>query len=159
MSDASEQSPHDATDAGADGRKHHAGQDGAAPLYEQGLAVRTAVLGEEYVARSLAAADGFAQPFQEFMTAFCWGGVWTRPGLPLRTRSMLTLAMLTALSKPQEIATHVRGALNNGCTREEILEVVLQATVYCGVPAGVDAMRVAQRVVAESETTPRDERA
>ena len=120
------------------------------PLFDEGLEMRTAVLGKEYVTRSLESADGFSRPFQEFVTAYCWGSIWTRPGLPRKVRSLVTLAMLTALSKPKEIEAHVRGALTNGCAPEEIREVFLQATVYCGVPAGIDAMRVAQRVIAEN---------
>lgn len=117
--------------------------------YEEGLAVRKEVLGESYVGRSLANADDFSRPFQEFITRYCWGEVWSRPGLPRSVRSLLTLGMLTALAKPAEVETHVRGALNNGCSSDEIFEALLQATIYCGVPAGLDAMRVAQRVIAE----------
>jgi 4-carboxymuconolactone decarboxylase len=116
--------------------------------FEEGLAIRKAVLGEEYVDRALASADEFSRPFQEFVTEYCWGGPWTRPALDRKTRSMITLGILTALSKPKEIEIHVRGALNNGCTPDEIREVLLHATVYCGVPAGVDAMRAAQPVIA-----------
>lgn len=118
-------------------------------MYEAGLAVRREVLGEEYVDRALANADDFSLPFQEFITEHCWGDIWTRPGLPRQTRSLLNVAILTALSKPAELELHVRGALRNGCTREEIFETLLQATVYCGVPAGVEAMRAAQRALAE----------
>jgi 4-carboxymuconolactone decarboxylase len=116
--------------------------------FDEGLAIRRAVLGGEYVDRALASADEFSQPFQEFVTEYCWGGPWTRPALDRKTRSMITLGILTALSKPKEIETHVRGALNNGCTPDEIREVLLHATVYCGVPAGVDAVRAAQPVIA-----------
>lgn len=118
--------------------------------FEAGLAVRRAVLGDEYVDDVLAKADEFSRPFQELITGYCWGAIWTRPGLPRRTRSLVTLALLTALSKPDELRAHVRGALTNGCSPEEIREVLLQATVYCGVPAGVQAMRVAQQVIAAS---------
>jgi 4-carboxymuconolactone decarboxylase len=116
--------------------------------FEEGLAIRRAVLGDEYVDRALASADEFSRPFQEFVTEYCWGGPWTRQGLDRKTRSMITLGILTALSKSKEIETHVRGALNNGCTPDEIREVLLHATVYCGVPAGVDAVRAAQPVIA-----------
>ena len=114
--------------------------------YEQGLAVRREVLGAEYVDRALANADSFTRELQNFVTEWCWGGVWARPGLPRKTRSLLNLAMLTALNRPHEIKIHVRGALNNGVTREEITEVFLQAGVYAGVPAAVDACRAAKEV-------------
>ena len=114
--------------------------------YEQGLAVRREVLGAEYVDRALANADSFTRELQNFVTEWCWGGVWARPGLPRKTRSLLNLAMLTALNRPHEIKIHVRGALNNGVTREEITEVFLQAGVYAGVPAAVDAFRAAKEV-------------
>jgi 4-carboxymuconolactone decarboxylase len=118
-------------------------------LYDKGLAVRREVLGAEHVDRSLASADGFGKVLQDFVTEYCWGQVWTRPGLPRKTRSLLNLAMLTALNRPHEIKLHVRGALNNGVTREEIAEVFLQAGVYAGVPAAVDAFRTAREVFAE----------
>ena len=114
--------------------------------YEQGLAVRREVLGAEYVDRALANADSFTRELQNFVTEWCWGGVWARPGLPRKTRSLLNLAMLTALNRPHEIKIHVRGAINNGVTREEITEVFLQAGVYAGVPAAVDAFRAAKEV-------------
>ena len=117
--------------------------------YEEGLAVRKAVLGAEHVEKSLRAADEFTRPMQELVTEYCWGEIWTRPGLDRRTRSFLNLAMLTALNRPQEIKLHVRGALNNGLTREELMEVFLQSAIYCGVPAALDAMRVAKEVFAE----------
>lgn len=117
--------------------------------YEEGLAVRRAVLGTEYVDKSLRSADEFTRPMQELVTEYCWGEIWTRPGLDRRTRSFLNLAMLTALNRPHEIKLHVRGALNNGLTREELMEVFLQSAIYCGVPAALDAMRVAREVFAE----------
>ncbi len=117
--------------------------------YKKGLAVRKAVLGAEYVEKSLRSADEFTQPMQELVTEYCWGEIWTRPGLDRRTRSFLNLAMLTALNRPHEIKLHVRGALNNGLTREELMEVFLQSAIYCGVPAALDAMRVAKEVFAE----------
>ena len=117
--------------------------------YEEGLAVRKAVLGDEYVDKSLRSADDFTRPMQELVTEYCWGEIWTRPGLDRRTRSFLNLAMLTALNRPHEIKLHVRGALNNGLTREELMEVFLQSAIYCGVPAALDAMRVAKEIFAE----------
>jgi 4-carboxymuconolactone decarboxylase len=120
--------------------------------YEEGLAVRRAVLGSEYVDKSLRSADDFTRPIQELVTEYCWGEIWTRPGLDRRTRSLLNLAMLTALNRPHEIRLHVRGALNNGLTKEELLEVFLQSAIYCGVPAALDAMRVAKEVFAEIES-------
>jgi 4-carboxymuconolactone decarboxylase len=117
--------------------------------YEKGLAVRKAVLGAEHVEKSLRAADDFTRPMQELVTEYCWGEIWTRPGLDRRTRSFLNLAWLTALNRPHEIKLHVLGALNNGLTREELMEVFLQSAIYCGVPAALDAMRVAKEVFAE----------
>ena len=118
-----------------------------ADLFERGLAVRREVLGPEYVDGSLARADDFMMAFQNITTEMCWGYAWTRPGLDRRTRSMLNLAMLTALGKPAEIKLHVKGALTNGVTVDEIKEVLLHATVYCGIPAGLDAFKVAHEVL------------
>jgi len=117
--------------------------------YDDGLAVRRAVLGAEYVDRAVANADAFTQPLQDFVTEYCWGTVWTRPGLERKTRSMLNLAMLSALGRMHELKLHVRGALNNGVTREEIAEVLLQSGVYAGVPAAVEAFRNAKEVLDE----------
>jgi len=117
--------------------------------YEEGLAVRKAVLGAQYVDKSLQSADDFTQPMQELVTEYCWGEIWTRPGLDRRMRSILNLAMLTALNRPHEIKLHIRGALNNGVSREEMREVFLQCAIYCGVPAALDAMRIAKEVFAE----------
>jgi len=117
--------------------------------FEAGLTVRKAVLGAEYVEKSLRSADSFTQEMQELVTEYCWGEIWTRPGLDRRTRSFLNLAMLTALNRPHEIKLHVLGALNNGLTRDEIKEVFLQSAIYCGVPAALDAQRVAKEVFAE----------
>ena len=117
--------------------------------YKDGLAVRRAVLGAEYVDRAIASADSFTGELQHFVTEWCWGNVWTRPGLPRKTRSLLNLAMLAALNRPHEIRIHVRGALNNGVTREEIAEVFLQVGVYAGAPAAVDAFRSAKEVFDE----------
>jgi len=119
--------------------------------YEEGLAVRREVLGSDYVDRSIANADSFTREWQEFVTEWCWGGLWTRPGLPRKARSLVNLGMLAALNRPQEIKIHVRGALNNGVTREEIAEVFLQAAVYAGAPAGMDAFRAAKEVFDEMD--------
>ncbi len=122
-------------------------------LYEEGLAIRREVLGSEYVDRAIASADDFNRPLQELVTEYCWGAVWSRPGLDRRTRSMLNLAMLSALNRPHELRIHVAGALRNGCTPEEIREVLLQVGIYCGVPAAVDAFRVAREVLNEAAAT------
>jgi 4-carboxymuconolactone decarboxylase len=114
--------------------------------YEEGMAVRREVLGADYVDRAMASADQFTRVLYEFVTEWCWGAIWTRPGLSRKTRSLINLAMLTALNRPHEIKLHVRGALNNGVTREEMTEVFLQAGVYAGVPAAVDAFRAAKEV-------------
>jgi 4-carboxymuconolactone decarboxylase len=119
--------------------------------FEKGLAVRRAVLGDEYVNKSLANADEFSQPMQELVTEACWGTIWTRPGLPLKMRSLVNVALLAALNRPQEFKTHVRGALNNGCTAEEIQEVLLQVATYCGMPAGVDGFRNAAEIIRETK--------
>lgn len=118
------------------------------PNFAKGLEIRKAVLGTEYVETSLRNADAFSLPLQELVTSYCWGAVWGREGLSRKTRSLLNLAMLTALNRPHELKLHIKGALNNGCTREEIREVLLQAGVYCGVPAAVDAFRSAREVFA-----------
>ena len=117
--------------------------------YARGLAMRRAVLGDEHVDRSLREATDFSGPAQEFVTEFCWGDVWTRPGLDRRTRSLINLAMLTALNRKHEFRVHVRGAINNGATTDEIRETLLQAIVYCGAPAGLEAFREAQAVLDE----------
>ncbi len=117
--------------------------------YDQGMAIRRSVLGDDYVDRALKNADEFAQPLQELVTEVAWGSIWSRPGLPRKTRSLVVLGMLTALNRPHELKTHIRGALRNGCTKEEIQEVLLQAAVYCGAPAGVDAFRVAKEAFSD----------
>ena len=117
--------------------------------FDNGLKVRKEVLGEEYVENALKNVDDFNRPMQELVTEYCWGTIWTRDGLPKKTRSLLNLAMLTALNRPHEVKAHVRGALNNGCSRAEIMETFLQAAVYCGVPAGIDSFRTARAVFAE----------
>jgi 4-carboxymuconolactone decarboxylase len=120
-------------------------------MYEKGLAVRKEVLGSDYVERQLATADDFNKPLQDMLTEYCWGSVWGRPQLPRKTRSLLNLAMLSALNRPVEFKTHVKGALKNGCTKDEIREVLLQVAVYCGAPAGVEAFRLAREVFGEGE--------
>jgi 4-carboxymuconolactone decarboxylase len=117
--------------------------------YEKGLAIRTAVLGEQYVNNALKSADDFSRPMQDLVTEYCWGAVWGRGGLDRKTRSFLNLAMLSALNRPHELETHIRGALNNGISREQICEVFLQVAIYCGVPVGIDSVRAARRVFAE----------
>jgi 4-carboxymuconolactone decarboxylase len=119
-------------------------------MYEKGLAVRREVLGADYVDNAIRNADDFNRPLQELVTEYCWGAVWGRPGLPKKTRSMLNLAMLTALGRPHELKLHVKGALKNGVTREEIMEVLLQTGIYCGVPAAVDAFRTARDAFKEA---------
>ncbi|RNF39781.1 4-carboxymuconolactone decarboxylase [Planococcus salinus] len=119
--------------------------------FDEGLEIRKSVLGAEHVERSLSTADDFNMPMQELVTEYCWGEVWTRPGLSKRDRSLLNLAMLTALNRPHELKLHTRGALNNGVTKEEITEVFLQCAIYCGVPAGVDSFRNAKQVFDEME--------
>src|SRR5262245_4913448 len=118
-------------------------------LYKRGLEIRKAVLGKEYVEKSLAAADDFSRPMQELATEYCWGRVWSRRGLKRRDRSLINLAMISALNRPHELKIHVKGALNNGVTREEIREVLLQVAIYCGVPAGIDSVRIAREAFAE----------
>lgn len=117
--------------------------------YERGLAMRRKVLGDAYVDRSINSATSFNKPLQDYLTASCWGDVWTRPGLAPRDRSLINLAMITALNRPHELKIHVRGALNNGVTVEEISEVLLQTAVYCGAPAAIDAFRTAKDVIDE----------
>jgi 4-carboxymuconolactone decarboxylase len=116
---------------------------------EEGMDVRREVLGAEHVERSLQNATAFGRPIQELVTEYCWGAVWARDGLDRRTRSLLNLGMLTALNRRHELTVHLRGALNNGVTPEEIRETLLQATIYCGVPAGMEAFRAAEEVLAE----------
>ena len=118
-------------------------------IFAEGLKSRREVLGAEYVDKSLANANDFTMAFQRITTAWCWGYVWGRPGLDRRTRSLLNLAMLTALNRAAEIKLHVRGAINNGLTVDEIKEALLHATVYCGIPAGLDAFKAANEVLLE----------
>ena len=116
-------------------------------LFEEGLSVRREVLGRDYVDGGIERADDFMMAFQRITTEWCWGYAWTRPGLERKTRSMINLAMLTALGKPAELKLHVKGALTNGVTAEEIKEILLQATVYCGIPAGLEAFKAAHEVL------------
>ncbi len=115
--------------------------------YVQGMAARREVLGDEYVDKAIANATDFTKPLQDMVTENCWGEIWTRSALPKKIRSLNTIATLVALRLPSELKAHVRGGLRNGCTVEEIREVLLQATVYCGVPAGVEAFRAAADVI------------
>ena len=117
--------------------------------YERGLALRKAVLGKEYVERSLASADDFSRPMQDLSTEYCWGHVWTREGLSRRDRSLLNIGMISALNRPHELKLHVKAALTNGLSREEIREALLQVAIYCGVPAGLDSTRIAREAFAE----------
>lgn len=114
---------------------------------KQGVEMRRQVMGDAFVERALGNATEFSQPLQDFVNEHAWGSVWNREGLPLKTRSLITLAALTALKCPQELKGHVRGALNNGCTVEEIREALLHCAVYAGVPAAIDAFRAAQEVI------------
>lgn len=120
-------------------------------IYDKGLEIRREVLGRDYVDQAIAAADEFNQPMQDLVTEYCWGAVWGRPGLDRKTRSMINLAMLTALNRPHEIRLHLRGALNNGVSKAEIMEIFLQTAIYCGVPAAIDSFRVAREVFAEPD--------
>jgi 4-carboxymuconolactone decarboxylase len=117
--------------------------------FDKGMKLRKQVLGADYVERSMAGADEFSLAMQELATEYCWGYVWTRPGLALRDRSLINIAMISALNRPHELKLHVKAALNNGVTREEIREVLLQVAAYCGVPAGIDSTRIAREAFAE----------
>ena len=119
--------------------------------FDKGLAIRKAVLGEDYVTRSFESADDFNRPMQELVTEYCWGHVWGREGLPRKTRSIINLAMISALNRPHELKMHIKGALNNGLSKDEIREVFLQVAIYCGVPAAVDSFRIAREVVEEAD--------
>jgi 4-carboxymuconolactone decarboxylase len=118
-------------------------------LFEKGLSIRRAVLGADFVDNAIKGADDFSRPLQELVTEYCWGEVWGRPGLDRKTRSMLNLAMLSALNRPHEVKLHIRGAIANGMTKDEIKEVFLQVAIYCGVPAAVDSFRIAREVFKE----------
>lgn len=117
--------------------------------YEKGMAVRREVLGSDYVDRSVAKCTDFNREFQEFISRYAWGEIWTRPGLPRHTRSLVVIGMMVALNREAELRLHIRAAANNGVTREEIKETLLQAAVYCGVPAANSAFHVAEEVFAE----------
>jgi 4-carboxymuconolactone decarboxylase len=117
--------------------------------FDQGLKTRREVLGADYVDGAIRNADDFNMPMQELVTEYCWNSIWNRPGLDRRTRSMLNLAMITALNRPHELKLHVRGAINNGLAKNDIQEVFLQAAIYCGVPAAIDSFRVAKEVFKE----------
>jgi 4-carboxymuconolactone decarboxylase len=119
--------------------------------YDKGLTVRRAVLGDAHVDRALAKRDSFNEEFQELITRYAWGEIWTRPGLPRHTRSLITIAMMVALNRADEFRLHVRAAFNNGVTREQIKEVLLQAAIYCGVPAANTAFHLAEEVLAQME--------
>ena len=114
--------------------------------FEKGLKTRREVLGAEYVDNSLKAADDFNMPMQELVTEYCWNEIWNRPGLDRKTRSIINLAMLVALNRPHELKLHVRGAINNGLSKDDIQEVFLQTAIYCGVPAAIDSFRNAKEV-------------
>ncbi len=118
-------------------------------MWDKGLKLRREVLGAEYVDKSVANANDFTQAFQEITTEWCWGYAWSRPGLDKKTRSMLNLAMLTALNRAPELKLHVRGAITNGVSVDEIREILVHATIYCGVPAGLDAFKAANEVLTE----------
>ncbi len=118
-------------------------------LFDKGLQTRREVLGSAYVDEAIRNADDFSRPLQEFTTQYAWGDIWNRPGLDRKTRSLLNLAMLTALNRPHELRLHLRGALTNGATKDEIREVFLQAAIYCGVPASMDSFRTAREVFKE----------
>jgi 4-carboxymuconolactone decarboxylase len=118
-------------------------------LYEAGLAVRKEVVGADLVDATLASADEFTRPMQDFVTEFCWGAVWTRPGIDRRSRSILNIGMLAAANRPDELAGHIKGALTNGLSKQEIQELLLQISIYLGMPAGLGAFRVAKKVFDE----------
>jgi 4-carboxymuconolactone decarboxylase len=120
-------------------------------LYDIGLATRRKVLGDAHVDASLAAVTDFSRDIQEYVTQYCWGDVWNRPGLSLQERSLINLAMITALNRPHEFKAHVRGALNNGVTPDQIKEVLMQAAFYCGGPAALESFRLAAEVLAQLE--------
>lgn len=119
--------------------------------WRRGLAVRRQVLGDAYVDRAFEQADAFSRDWQDFVTEHAWGAAWARPGLPLKTRSMLNVAMLVALNRPHELEIHLRGALRNGVSDAEIREILIQCAVYCGAPAAMDGFRVARKVLAERD--------
>jgi 4-carboxymuconolactone decarboxylase len=117
--------------------------------YQRGLEIRSAVLGEAYVSKALAEADDFTEPLQDLVTEYCWGAVWGRDDLSRKTRSMLNLAMISVVNRPNELRTHIKAALTNGVSRDEIREIFLQVAIYAGVPAAVDSFRIAREAFAE----------
>lgn len=117
--------------------------------YEKGLEIRRATLGDEYVDKALANGDDFGRDYQELVTTYCWGEVWGREGLDRKTRSTINIAMIASLNRQHELAAHIRGAINNGLTPEDIKEILLQVGIYAGVPAMVDSFRVARTVLGE----------
>jgi 4-carboxymuconolactone decarboxylase len=125
-------------------------------MFEKGVANRKLVLGEGHVARKTSAVDDFSRPLNELGTRYCWGELWSRDGLPWKTRSLINVALLAALNRPNEFKLHVGGALRNGATKEEIQEVLLQIVIYCGLPAGSQAFRLAKEYFAENEAQPSD---
>lgn len=118
-------------------------------MFDKGLKIRKEVLGAEFVDKALASADDFNMPMQELATTYCWGECWGRPGLDKKQRSMINLAMISALNRPHELKIHVKGAIRNGLTKEEIREVLFQVAIYAGIPAGVDSFRIAKEALAE----------
>lgn len=127
------------------------GRDMDEETYRKGLRIRREVVGDEYVDAALANAGELGAPLQDLVTEYCWGAVWGRPGLERTTRSLINIAMISALNRPQELRTHIRGALRNGCTPEEIREVLVQVAAYCGFPAALDGFRTAQEVIAAAD--------
>ena len=118
-------------------------------VFEKGLKTRREVLGSEYVDNAIKNAGEFNMPMQELVTEYCWNDIWNRPGLDRRSRSMINLSMLTALNRPHELKLHLKGAINNGLTKDEIREILMQTAIYCGVPAAIDSFRCAKEVFAE----------
>ncbi len=133
-----------------------ANKDTLGDLFNRGLALRREVLGASYVDKSISSANDFMMAFQRITTEWCWGYAWARPGLDRKTRSLINLAMLTALNRAPEVKLHVRGALNNGVTVDQIKEVLIHATIYCGIPAGLDALNTANEVLKEMGAIPAD---
>jgi 4-carboxymuconolactone decarboxylase len=124
-------------------------QETHAATWQRGLDTRKAVLGTEHVERSMNGVSEFARPMQDLVTEYCWGAIWTREGIDRKTRSLVNLGMLTALGRNHELGVHVRGAIQNGCTPEEIREVLMQTAIYVGVPAALESFRVAEQVLRE----------
>ena len=120
-------------------------------LFDKGLAIRKSVIGAEFVDKALASADAFNMPLQELVTEYCWGAVWGREGLTKKTRSLLNIAMLSVLNRPHELKVHVKGAIRNGASKEEIREVLMQVAIYAGVPCAVDSFRLAKEALGELE--------